>query len=248
MTKTTHVAPKGSVYYFTYGSNMARATMLRRSFSPTETVVCSLPGYQISFHLKGYPYIEPAFATVFPRTVEAAEKGNPRDAVGVVHLITDEEFNRIVHTEGGMGHKGWVYEVETVVVVAMDGQKYEAKVLSTPMDKVDEEYWPSRRYVDLCVAGATEQGLPENYIAWMKALPCYDPAKKTLLQKAGSLVFRVIFMPVMFACFIPAMFLAKRNIQPPVVIAVLMVGSRKLASGLHTYGFKYLFGSGLNHK
>ncbi|KAI8611377.1 hypothetical protein BC830DRAFT_1171944 [Chytriomyces sp. MP71] len=239
MTQATRAAPKGSVYYFTYGSNMARATMERRSFRPTETVVCTLPGYQISFHLKGYPYIEPAFATVFPRTADDAEKGDSRDAVGVVHLITQEEFNRIVYTEGGMGHKGWAYEVET---------KYEAKVLSTPREKVDEEYWPSKRYVDLCVAGATEQGLPENYIAWMKALPCYDPANKTLLQKAGSLVFRVIFMPVMFSCFIPAMFLAKRNIQPPVVIAALMVGSRKLASGLHTYGFKYLFGSGLHHK
>ncbi|KAI8833287.1 hypothetical protein BJ741DRAFT_612571 [Chytriomyces cf. hyalinus JEL632] len=243
--------PPGHVYYFAYGSNMAAATMLRRQFHPVKSVVCVLPNYAISFNMAAIPYVEPAFATVYPIEDQdhvSLEQGLLTTAHGVVHLIPQNEFLRIVYSEGGNGHRDLAYNVETVTVNAVDSSEcFEAVVFASPRELTSSDHWPSRRYLDLCVSGAIEQGLPPKYIEWMKNQPCYDPAKKTVLQRVGSYAFGIWFLPFTMLLFMPMVYLAKKEIKPPFLFPVCALGLSSFGRGVHKYAFRHIFGSGTNH-
>ncbi|TPX50517.1 hypothetical protein CcCBS67573_g10089 [Chytriomyces confervae] len=244
--------PSGYVFYFAYGSNMAAATMVRRQFHPEKSVVCELPNYAISFNMFAIPYVEPAFATVYPiedQDRASLEQGLLMTAHGVVHLIPHNEFMRIVYSEIGNGHKDLAYNVETVTVNALDSsESYEAVVLVTPREMTSSDHWPSRRYLDLCISGAVEQGLPQKYVEWMKNQPCYDPANKTTLQSVGSYAFGICFIPITMLLFFPTTYLAKKEIQAPAFLPMCVLGVARLGRGAHNYGFKHVFGSGTNHE
>ncbi|TPX50564.1 hypothetical protein CcCBS67573_g10084 [Chytriomyces confervae] len=149
----------------------------------------------------------------------------------------------------GNGHKDLAYNVETVTVNALDSsESYEAVVLVTPREMTSSDHWPSRRYLDLCISGAVEQGLPPKYVEWMKNQPCYDPANKTTLQRVGSYAFGICFIPITMLLFFPTTYLAKNEIQAPALLPMCVLGVARLGRGAHNYGFTHVFGSGTNHE
>lgn len=58
-------AGPGEVYYFAYGSNMSPSVLTdRRGVKPRASAPCKVPGFALSFNMLGFPYSEPAFASI----------------------------------------------------------------------------------------------------------------------------------------------------------------------------------------
>jgi hypothetical protein len=58
-------AGPGEVYYFAYGSNMSPSVLTdRRGVKPRASAPCKVHGYVLSFNMLGFPYSEPAFASI----------------------------------------------------------------------------------------------------------------------------------------------------------------------------------------
>ncbi|KAJ3076651.1 hypothetical protein HDU98_001661 [Podochytrium sp. JEL0797] len=247
-------APPGHVYYFAYGSNMAQSTMIRRNFKPQETRTCVLPGYVLSMGMRGIPYFEPAFATIFKRS-EAPHLcvSTDPDVHGAVHLISEAEFRRISFTEAGFGHKGLGYQQikEDVTLLDANGKAVgtcEAVALANSVSSISEGYWPSKRYLELCVSGAMQQNVPAAYIAWLASHPSYDPAKAPLAKRISKWMFGgIVLVPTFGPILVVFAGCLKGGVQVPWVFAKLETLCVLAAQTVHRVCFQRLFGSGINH-
>ncbi|KAB8076920.1 hypothetical protein BDV29DRAFT_169079 [Aspergillus leporis] len=124
-------APKDTVLYLAYGSNLASKTFLgMRGIRPLSQINVIVPELRLTFDLPGLPYIEPCFAASQFRDVsgkrtdpdnimgnglegastsEDAKLISQRDhdslsntpLIGVVYEVTLTDYARIIATEGG---------------------------------------------------------------------------------------------------------------------------------------------------
>ncbi|KAI9216237.1 hypothetical protein BC828DRAFT_393935 [Blastocladiella britannica] len=104
------------IWYLGYGSNMNPKVLTgRRDVHPQLAVPVVVPGYALTFHCPGFPYLEPSFASIDPRPPAASNgtkptamrpsspiRGDPLapDLHGVAVLITRQEYAQIQRTEG----------------------------------------------------------------------------------------------------------------------------------------------------
>jgi len=122
-------------WYFTFGSNMHPSVLRRRQVTPQITLRAVLPGWVYTNDYVGLPLFEPSFATI--RTRECWSKRNngpsvpttPPDVQGAAYLISEEDLQRILRTEGGGGHAGVGYVTTDVVchVYKEDAEKVPAE-------------------------------------------------------------------------------------------------------------------------
>jgi cation transport regulator ChaC len=146
------------VHYFGYGSNVDPGTFLgRRRMRPLETVVARLDDWELLFDLPVGPG-ERGVANVRPR---------PGAHVwGVVYRITRAQAVHLDRTEGV--DRGGYRRVWVEVAVA-GGESRRAYTLHAPHARGDRK--PSRRYLGLLLAGARHHGLPDEWIATLRAIP-----------------------------------------------------------------------------
>jgi cation transport regulator ChaC len=147
-----------TLWYFAYGSNLDPGTFLgRRQMQPLETRVGVLRDFELRFDLPVGPG-ERGVANVAPR---------PGDQVwGALYHLTHADAERLDRTEGV--DRGY-YQRLAVEVETHDGLRLAAFTYRSPFSREGRK--PSRRYLDLLLAGAREHGLPENYVARLRALP-----------------------------------------------------------------------------
>eukprot|EP00536_Pseudo-nitzschia_multiseries_P002695 jgi/Psemu1/283899/fgenesh1_pg.36_\ len=104
----------------------------KRKIQPLDHMVCRIPGYVLTYTEGILPYLEPAFCTCVPRErLPALRSGRPRPTIhGVAFLITRDQFEHVLLTEGGFGYQYyegdsfWAlghYGVEDVECVEIDG-------------------------------------------------------------------------------------------------------------------------------
>lgn len=104
--------PTEYIWYLAYGSNMNPAVLTtRRGVHPIESHPCRVPGYTLDSHIRGVPFLEPAFFSVSKRTSEADVELH-----GVAHKITKKAYDHIRATEGGGGHPTLGYQDEKLKV------------------------------------------------------------------------------------------------------------------------------------
>lgn len=164
------------VFYFAFGSNMARDVFLRR-----RTMRCDAEGeraelrdHRLAFTEPGLVGgIEPAFANIEPAP--------GRSVHGVLWKIPDEEFKRLLTTESPN------YEPVEVEVQAHESGTVKAMALRSR--KLQPDTPPSRRYLGLLLAGAREHGLPAEYIAELAA-------RRTAYVPIVSELFEHVAVPV----------------------------------------------------
>ena len=136
-------------YYFGYGSNMSRTFLEKvRGVTPKSSVLGSLKDHGLIMNLKGPNFIEPSFANI------RFERG--KKVEGILHEITDTEFNKIVASEGPE------YEVVDLPVTTSK-MTINARTLIWPTDS-KIELPTSRRYLKLLLKAAIHNNLSENYI------------------------------------------------------------------------------------
>lgn len=130
IAETTQTQDESStVWYLAYGSNMDPKVLTgRRKIKPIESKVVTVPGYWLSFDIRGIPYLEPCFASILKmdpsrlhdkayalevhsRTQHGREfmwdethpehpqRSYPPVLQGVAHRITLQDWQRVIQTE-----------------------------------------------------------------------------------------------------------------------------------------------------
>ncbi|KAJ3044720.1 hypothetical protein HDV00_001124 [Rhizophlyctis rosea] len=229
-------------WYLAYGSNMTTKVLTgRRQVKPMEYVPVTVEGYRLAFDCRGFPYFEPAFASI--RKIEPSD--DKRVMHGVAFKITKRAYEHIRKTEGGGGHDNMGY-----LSITVDCQPYPSAAYPEPILKAQTLLYcdatpnlhPSLRYLNLLRDGAREHGLNPDYIAYLDAYPHYQST--TLRQKAGGVVFLGMFGWVYITYFSIAVGLGRMKIRMPKWSAQLLDGVSEFAWVVHNWVLAPVFGSG----
>jgi cation transport regulator ChaC len=157
-----------TLWYFAYGSNLDPGTFLgRRRMQPLEARVGRLEGFELRFDLPVGPG-ERGVANVAPLA--------GADVWGVVYRLTHPDADRLDGTEG-VQHGA--YARLTVSVQDLAGRVVNAFTYRSERGREGRK--PSRRYLGLLLAGARHHGLPDDWVARLRALPLAIDERETQL-------------------------------------------------------------------
>ena len=112
-----------------------------------------MANYKLVMNLKGPNFIEPAFANI------SFEKDAKVE--GVVHELTETDFDRIVASEGE------TYELFEAPVMVKN-KTVLAKTLRSK-ESTPEELPASRRYMKILIAAAIKNKLSSDYVRFLKS-------------------------------------------------------------------------------
>ncbi|EHK22002.1 uncharacterized protein TRIVIDRAFT_151379 [Trichoderma virens Gv29-8] len=178
------------VWYFAYGSNMRSSVMTNRSITPQRAVAARVPTHVLTFDIFGFPYSEPSFASIAERSNVAVKTVLSKNGTvelppvhGVAYLITQEEYIKLVVSEGG----GVAYreiEIEAEFLTEKGQPSGQRATVSTLEAKYPfrPNAAPSARYLGLLITGAAEHKLPHDYQEYLHQLECLEPPQSRLLR------------------------------------------------------------------
>lgn len=158
------------VWYFAYGANMQSATLRgRRRIQFSRALPARVPGWRLVFDKPPLIPIGESFANILPDT--AAQ------VLGVAFEVTADDLEHIELTEGvRIGN----YDRAAVSVEPLPAPVSPVPAFTLTSDRRDPSLRPSTRYMELLISGATEHGLPADYIAWLRAVPAQEPTAAAL--------------------------------------------------------------------
>lgn len=144
-------------WHFAYGANMCtRVFIQRRGIDPLSAESARLAGYRLVFKQAGIPLIEPCFASL--------ESDPDQNVYGVLYKLSGEAAERLDHFER-VGYAPMTLLVEGTKSGWVQATTYNAR---HPRNGLR----PSRRYLNLLIAGAREFELPETHIAFLNSVSC----------------------------------------------------------------------------
>lgn len=157
------LAEEDTYLYFAYGSNMSGARLRGRTPSAISLGRARLPGYTLRWHKLGRDGSGKC-------DIEFSDA--PDAAVwGVLYQIDGAEKNRLDAVEGlGVGYDERTLWVQTDTVVR-EAVSYKARP-----DKIDPALRPLAWYKAHVLRGATEHGLPDEYVRRIAAVTVGQPA------------------------------------------------------------------------
>ena len=150
-------------WYFAYGSNMQSATLRgRRGVAYARALPARVPGWRLVLDKPPLISVGHGFANIVP---------DPDcEVLGVIFELSDEDFTHVELTEGvRIGN----YDVVDVDAHPLAGEApIRARSLSSP--RRDPVLRPSVRYMTLLIEGALEHGLPDDYVAILRAIEAVE--------------------------------------------------------------------------
>jgi hypothetical protein len=263
------------IIFLGYGSNMCKKTFEgMRKIKPLKSFACTVPNYFLSFDMIGQPYFEPAFASIYQHinpastiTYEYAknihdhccpglpfkfnpkepEKSLPPTLNGVLYLISKEDYQRILSTEGGWGYDDLEhgYKAIDVECITYDNQKIIAKALGSKPSSIRAGCQPSLRYLNLLRIGAKENNLTQDYQDYLNSLSHFEIT--TTSKKIGRTLYIIssIYILIFFIFLRKYMTKTGERISKPIARVVIL--AIKLSHANYNFFFKPLFGSGVNN-
>ncbi|HLV93788.1 MAG TPA: gamma-glutamylcyclotransferase family protein [Candidatus Acidoferrales bacterium] len=142
-----------AAWYFAYASNMNRAQMRSRAGEILEEKLGRLENYELAFNKK-----------VRGGTAGANVRPAPGKFVeGVLYKINESAFRNLDRAEGAPVH----YRRIQVTVKDRDGKDTAAQAFIAA--KVEKGLRPAGHYLKTILEGATEHGLPAEYIESIKS-------------------------------------------------------------------------------
>ncbi|MYD97968.1 MAG: gamma-glutamylcyclotransferase [Gammaproteobacteria bacterium] len=155
-------ATKDTYLYFAYGSNMSSDRLRARTPSAVSLGRARLPGYALRWHKLGRDGSGKC-------DIELSDA--PGTTVwGVLYEIDSTEKDRLDTVEGlGVGYNEHTVRVETDAVVR------EAVTYQARPDKIDSGLRPLPWYKAHVLRGATENGLPDDYVRRIAAVQDRSP-------------------------------------------------------------------------
>jgi hypothetical protein len=160
-------------YYFAYGANMSRRVFVeRRGIRPLSVEPVRLDGWELSFALRGVPFVEPAWATIRPAPDGWVE--------GTLYGLDAADLAALDLLENG-------YRREAIEVVSMEAGPVRAWVYRAPVETAG--LLPSRRYLQIVIDAARERGASADYLARLEAQPAaHVPVLSTVASRAVNAV------------------------------------------------------------
>jgi len=158
-----------TVFYFAYGSNMSSSIFTHgfRKITPKSAERAVLKGYRLAFSEPGIPFFEPAYANV--------EKDEGARCEGVLYRITHKEMDWLDISEGGRAYDIIHVPVEGAVSGTVTAQTFTSKAIAHGL-------LPSKRYMDILIHGAEENGLSEMWVTMLKNQPRVDRTRVIWLR------------------------------------------------------------------
>jgi hypothetical protein len=150
-----------NAWYFAYGSNMQRATLCeRRGIACQRALAARVPGWRVVFDKPPLVPIGESFANVIPDPTATA--------FGVLFEIAERDLDHLDLTEGVL-----IGNYDRVPITAHPLEHGDTVIAAHTLTSArrDASLNPSPRYMGLVIDGATEHGLPPEYIAELRAVP-----------------------------------------------------------------------------
>ena len=171
------------LWYFAYGSNMQRATFRgRRGIEPRRAVAVRAAGWRLVLDKPPLFSIGHSFANVV------------RDAQGVVYGVAYEiTAEDMAHVEFSEGVQLGNYMRAEITLQVLDPGSEPLQAFTLTSEKRATGLQPSTRYMGLLIDGALEHGLPDDWIAMLRAIPALE--ESAMAKAARSLLDRVIKKP-----------------------------------------------------
>jgi hypothetical protein len=126
--------------------------------------------------------------------------------IGLAYLLTREEYERLLDSEGG--RDGGYKEIDVTVVPLLElssaietavTENIICKSLETRCPRENPSPLPSLRYLSLIRSGATEHLFPSEYLAYLDQLNAYKIS--SWRTEAGRILFLGIWLPVVVLMF-----------------------------------------------
>jgi hypothetical protein len=180
------------LYYFGLGSNMSRRNLENRIFHGEKIHVLSMEpavvhNYRLAFNFRAFLPSEPVMGSLEHVGVDenALERGNPSiplypyekaECHGALILLSADDYEKIMHSEGVSGDHHPVRSYEEVVVRAVpyDSTKSPVQAVALrayPHARLSRDAAPSARYMKILRDGAAELGLSKCYQVFLAAHP-----------------------------------------------------------------------------
>jgi gamma-glutamylcyclotransferase (GGCT)/AIG2-like uncharacterized protein YtfP len=147
-----------TAHYFAYGSNLAPRIMEEWCPGADYLGPARLDGFRLAF-LRRSPRWKAGAADVIPHDGHAVW--------GALYAVGEAELDAL-DTKEFVAISG--YRRREVVVVCHDGAIVPAATYEV-VDKAEDELTPKAEYLALMLEGATERGLPDEWIAHLRSLP-----------------------------------------------------------------------------
>ncbi|KAF7157263.1 hypothetical protein CNMCM5623_001386 [Aspergillus felis] len=186
--------PDKAIWYFAYGSNIKSSIMKARGITPLCSQAVVVPSHVLSFDIFGIPYAEPSFASIAPISNGPAGTTNDKEnrtmlpVHGVAHLLTPDDYRRLVLTEGaGVGYNEITVTAGPVTDLHTDKREILVHTLEAKYPWRPNRA-PSARYMGLILEGAEEFKLPAAYRAYLESLPRFE-RPQTLRGRFGAYWF-----------------------------------------------------------
>lgn len=149
--------PVNAFLYFAYGSNMLSSRLRERCHSAMPVGVAELPDHELRWHKRSKDNSGKCDVVACPG----------KRVIGVLYRIDDSDKKALDRAEG-LGH-GYD-EIEALVL--HDDNNVIAKAYQATA--TDESLTPYGWYKALVIAGAQENGLPQDYVEQLKLVISTD--------------------------------------------------------------------------
>lgn len=169
------------VWYFAYGSNMQPATFAgRRGITPRRALAARARGWELVLDKPPLVPIGESFANLL-----AAPEG---EVYGVVYEITADDLAHIDLTEGVLigSYARVEIAVEALAHATVDAPADQppTRAFTLVADTRAPHLQPSDRYMGLLIEGAEHHGLPDAWIAKLRAIPTKTPSIEATAARA----------------------------------------------------------------
>lgn len=158
-------------HYFGFGSNMSILSLRAKGVEPLASHRAVLSGWRLRFNVQHFFRHEGGVGNI-ERT------GNPEDRVlGVLHKCPDEALARLDAAEAyGHGYDRIEVNVESPDHPATGSRRKVPALTYIGMPQfIDNQRLPSRRYLNIVLAGARQAQLDEDYIQALAEHPVHLP-------------------------------------------------------------------------
>jgi len=162
------------LWYFAYGSNMQRETFSgRRGITPRRALAARVAGWRLVLDKPPLIPMSQSFANLIPDA--AAE------VLGVLYEVTPDDYAHVEFSEAVPFGNYRRVEVESRPL-ASGAAPVRAYTLVSERRAPDMR--PSRRYVEMMVAGAVQHGLPIEWIDFLRGVPAGEESAADLKLRA----------------------------------------------------------------
>ncbi|MEO6779283.1 MAG: gamma-glutamylcyclotransferase family protein [Gemmatimonadaceae bacterium] len=170
-------------HYFGYGSNLSLPSLRAKGVEPRESMPATLEGWALRFNVRHWFRHEGGMGNI-QRTGRRGDR-----VLGLVHLCDDAHLAALDAVEA----YGWRYDrIEVDVQTALGIVR--ARTYVGMADAIDNSCLPTRRYLNIILAGAAAAGLDPGYIRKLRAHPLapareYPPFEPPSVPSVPSAIF-----------------------------------------------------------